>query len=349
MVESDATLGQRNTVRCSGLEDKLAIHASPMCVMQFDNAVGELVGEEHGGIQAVFTMMTARLSIGLQGPSVAERSFQHAYRYAHQRQQGRAAGTAPPDRSLLVEHPDVRRMLLTMRTSSIAGRLLLYTVARYRDLANHASDHDMRESAHAYVDLLTPVAKAWSTDIGCGAASLGIQVLGGGGYVEESGMAQHFRDSRIGPIYEGTNGIQAIDLVMRKFPRDGGRWMRALLDDVSAIAGGTESDRNAQGGPYRTLADAAAVLETTTEEMLRRIGTRPEDVLAGTTSYLELLGVVLGGWLMIQRDEHARAVDSVIASRALMESEFFASEHLARAGGLVGPILAGASRLAGHD
>ena len=348
MVTPDGTLGKPNGVSCLRLEEKLGIHASPTCVMEFDQAVGELVGTEHGGIRAMFTMMNAaRLSIGIQGPSVAERAFQHANRYARDRQQGRAAGTLPPQRSTLSEHPDVRRMLLSMRTSALAGRLLVYTATYHRDIARGAEDPEKREAAQAYLDLLTPVAKAWSSDIGFASASTGVQVLGGAGYIEESGMAQRLRDVRIAPIYEGTNGIQAIDLVTRKLPREGGRWIRALLDEIAATANGGSVTSLDLPESYPILADAVAVLTTVTQELLLRIDGAPEDVLAGATSYLELMGLTVGGWLMLRRAERAAASGLTTAARVAGESEFFATEFVARAGGLQRPILAGAGRLSG--
>ena len=216
---------EQNALRCLNVEAKLGIHGSPTCVMEFDGAEGELVGPLHGGMRAMFTMMNAaRLFIGTQGPAVAERAFQHAQEYAANRLQGRAAGVAPPARSPIIDHPDVRRMLLLMTTGTQAARALLYTAAAHGDRARHAADKDARFRSQQFADLLTPVAKAWSTDMGFGAASLGVQVLGGAGYIEESGMAQRLRDARIAPIYEGTNGIQALDLVTRKLPRDDGRW-----------------------------------------------------------------------------------------------------------------------------
>jgi 3-(methylthio)propanoyl-CoA dehydrogenase len=345
LVDVDGELREPNTLRCVRLEEKLGIHASPTCVMQFDDASGELVGEEHGGIQAMFTMMNAaRLSIGLQGPGVAERAFQHAYRYAKERTQGRAKGVVPPQRSALADHPDVRRMLLSMRTFAMAGRLLVYAATGHRDIARKGVELDVRTKAQAYVDLLTPVAKAWSTDIGFAAASTGVQVLGGAGYVEESGMAQRLRDSRIAPIYEGTNGIQAIDLVMRKLPRDNGRWIYELIDDIAATASNNRSWTSPLAKSYTCLVNAVANLRATTVQLLARIDHAPEDVLAGATSYVELMGLTLGGWLMIKRAEMALATGATVAVRATGECEFFATEHMARTAGLVCPILSGAMR-----
>ena len=348
MVNSDGSLGRRNSVDCVRLEEKLGIHASPTCTMQFDEAVGELVGIECGGMKAMFTMMNAaRLSIGLQGPSVAERAYQLAFGYAKQRQQGRAIGVISPRRSLLIEHPDVRRMLLSMRTLVLAGRLLLYAATGYRDLAEHSPDPVGRRRALAYVQLLTPVAKAWSSDIGFSATSTGMQIMGGMGYVEESGMAQRLRDSRIAPIYEGTNGIQAIDLVMRKLPAEHGRWIRSLLNEISGTLSGPPTASRPLRRSYAILSEVYAVLEHTTEELIFRTVKAPEDASAGATSYLELLGLTVAGWMMIKRAERARGWQAELATRAVIECDFFATEHLARATGLARPILSGAYRLAG--
>lgn len=342
----DGSPGERNTLRCLHLEKKLGIHGSPTCVMDFDGAIGELVGPLHGGMRAMFTMMNAaRLSIGTQGPAVAERAFQHARGYAAARVQGRAAGVTPPSRSPIIDHPDVRRMLLLMTTTTQASRLLLYTARAHGDRARHASDVDARYRSQQFADLLTPVAKAWSTDVGFQAASLGVQVLGGAGYVEESGMAQRLRDGRIAPIYEGTNGIQALDLVTRKLPRDGGQWVRELLVDISGSMRRPVSRDDPPAETYSALADALATLEATTEWMLARLASAPEDAVAGATSYLELFGITVGGWLLAQRARLATVTDHADTVRIVAESNFFALEVTGRAGGLVRPIVSGAAHL----
>jgi len=346
LVGPDGALGERNAVSCLRLEDKLGIHGSPTCVMSLDGADGELVGDLHGGITAMFTMMnTARLAIGMQGPSVAERAFQHARRFAAGRLQGRAVGVAPPVRSAIDDHPDVRRMLLSMRTTTLAGRMMVHLAIHHRDMARYAADPADRQHAQAMVDLLTPVAKAWPTDAGFAAASTGIQVLGGIGYIEESGMAQRLRDARIPPIYEGTNGIQAVDLVGRKVVGDGGRTVRTLIDAMAATAAGSAPSTVALADSYGCLADAVAVLDDVTGQLLKRA---PEDALAGASSYLELLGLTVGGWLMVRRAERAAAdgAGGAAAAAAALESQFFATEHTARTAGLVQPVLAGAGRLA---
>jgi alkylation response protein AidB-like acyl-CoA dehydrogenase len=347
LVTTEGVLGEANAVSCVHVERKLGIHGSPTCVMAFDGAVGELVGPLHGGMRAMFTMMNAaRLSIGAQGPAVAERAFQHALAYAGERLQGRAAGVAPPARSPIVDHPDVRRMLLVMRTRAQAARSLLFLAATHVDRARHDPDPDRRERSQQLADLLTPVAKAWSTDSGLEAASLGVQVLGGAGYLEEAGMAQRLRDGRVAPIYEGTNGIQALDLVTRKLPRDGGRSVHELLADVWDFVARPVADDDPLAETLEVLASVLGVLEPTTEWVLARLATAPEDAVAGATAYLELLGTTLGGWLLARRARLALDGDGLDAARAVAESNFFATEVLARATGLARPVTAGAARVA---
>ncbi len=345
-VGADGSLGRPNAVHCIGIEEKLGIHGSPTCVMSYDDAEAELVGDRHGGIRAMFTMMNAaRLTIGIQGPSVAERAYQHAQRYAEGRYQGRATGVRPPARSPIADHPDVRRLLLSMRTSTLAGRLLVHLATHHRDLARHSPDADARAAAQVMVDLLTPVAKAWPTDIGFAATSAGLQVLGGVGYVEESGMAQRLRDGRIPLIYEGTNGIQAIDLVTRKLPRDGGRAIRQLIDTIARSTDGPTDADDPLAVSRACLADAVGVLRDVTDRLLVAVDDAPDDALAGASAYLELFGLTLGGWLMVRRAERS-AADGTHGGPAVLECEFFATEHTARAVGLVRPALAGAGRLA---
>ena len=240
LVHPDGRLGPRNDLRCGGVEHKLGIRASPTCTMIFgDNggAVGWLVGEPHRGLHCMFTMMNrARLATGLQGVAIAERAYQQALAYAQERRQGRAArhdGPAP-----IIAHPDVRRMLGRMKSLTAAGRALAYFIAAALDDAQHATNEAARRRGGLFADLLTPIFKAFATESGVEVASLGIQVHGGMGYVEETGAAQHWRDARISPIYEGTNGIQAIDLVTRKVAPDGGAGMRALAHECRMILTG---------------------------------------------------------------------------------------------------------------
>ncbi|MEX2009928.1 MAG: acyl-CoA dehydrogenase, partial [Dongiaceae bacterium] len=302
LPDRDGRPGARNDVRCVSLEHKLGIHASPTAVMSYGDgggAVAELVGAENHGIEYMFTMMnSARLAVGAQGLAIAERAYQQARDYARTRVQGRTGDGGPAP---IIRHPDLRRMLLTMRARIDAMRALTYFAAGALDRAKRHPDLDERERNQALVDLLIPVVKAWCTDGGCAVASLGIQVHGGAGYIEESGAAQHFRDARIAPIYEGTNGIQAIDLVGRKLMRDGGAAARGFIAGLRQ----TDADLGAAPGDdaaaiRRSLGAATAALAGATDWL---IATWPGDgpkALAGATPYLDLLGTVAGGWLLAE-------------------------------------------------
>lgn len=268
--------GTPNDVRCVSIEHKLGIHASPTCVMAFgdnDACEGELIGPENGGMRAMFTMMNnARMNVGLQGVSVAEAATQRAVAYARERIQGK----------VIIQHPDVRRMLLRMKALTQGARALTYYMAGLVDRAR-AGD----EAAGERVQLLTPLVKAWGTDVGCEVASLGVQVHGGMGFIEETGAAQHLRDARIAPIYEGTNGIQAADLVMRKLGLGGGTVLRALLDEIAA------TDDAGLAELRQAVAETVAHLE----------GASPDDRLAASYPLLTMLSVLVAGWLM-SRQEH---------------------------------------------
>jgi alkylation response protein AidB-like acyl-CoA dehydrogenase len=357
LVAADGAPSEPNALGCVRLEEKLGIHLAPTCVMSYDGALAELVGPERAGMRAMFTMMNrARLSIGAEGPAVGERAYQQALAYAGERRQGRASGVQPPRRSTIIEHPDVRRMLLDMRTSVLASRLVLYSAASQGDLARHSPDPAVRELAQSLVDLLTPVAKAWATDLGVEVASTGIQVLGGIGYVEEAGMAQRLRDARIAPIYEGTNGIQAIDLVLRKVPRRSGAAVQHLLGLIEQFVKGAHEQPGGEalGPTIEALGEAHEVLSSTTAWLIGRAAERPDDALAGATAYLELLGVTLGGWLLGRRAQCAggrevdggRAPATTAAAVAAAESNFYAARQLGRATGLRRAVTAGAASLA---
>lgn len=347
LVTEDGALGQPNSLRALRLEEKMGIHASPTCVMEFDQAIGELVGEEHSGMRSMFTMMNAaRLSVGMQGAAVADRAYQQARIYASVRKQGRAEGVRPPASSAIIDHPDVARMLISMKTLGQAARQLIFAATAQRDLAEHATTEEARVTAQGRVDLLTPIAKAWSTDAGVTAASTGIQVFGGIGFVEESGISQRLRDIRIAPIYEGTNGIQAIDLVLRKLPSAGGAHITALLDEIDATVAAAKAG-TALGESYTILGEAAAAARHAATTLISWIGERTQDVLAGATVFQELLGLTITGWLMVQRAELALERDVELGCRVAGECIFFTSEHTARATGLLRPVLAGAGRLQG--
>jgi 3-(methylsulfanyl)propanoyl-CoA dehydrogenase len=356
LVNDDGSLGARNDVRCVSVEHKLGIHASPTCVMSYGDAggaVGYLIGEANQGMRYMFTMMnTARLSVGLHGLSIAERAYQDALRYAQERRQGRAVGASAGDLSPIVEHPDVRRMLLTMKAYIEAMRALLYTNAVSIDLARQHPDQAEREARRELVDLLTPISKAWSTDLGVELASIGLQVHGGMGYVEETGVAQYLRDSRISPIYEGTNGIQAIDLVMRKVPMRDGGVVADLLAQMEALGPELAAAGPEPAGMQPALADGVRVLREATDWILSRSRAEPSDALAGATPYLRMTGLVVGGWLMARSALAASRLlrdagdqDAIFLREKIGTACFYAGQLLPQAAGLLPAVTAGAGPL----
>ncbi|WP_347265269.1 acyl-CoA dehydrogenase [Nitrobacter sp.] len=299
LVGADGSLGARNDIHASSIEHKLGIHGSPTCTMTMGDgggAIGYLIGEENRGMRCMFTMMNqARLCVGLEGVGIAERACQQALAYARERRQGRAAGTSD-GMSPIIAHPDVKRMLMQMRALTAAARAICYATAVSLDMAARAADPDVRTAAAARGALLTPIAKAFSTDIGNEVASLGIQVHGGMGFIEETGAAQHYRDARITSIYEGTNGIQAIDLVTRKLAADDGAAISALLAELSDTVKRVEASNDpAFGTTGERLRDALGSLERAGKWLLERLASSPNDALAGATPYLRLFGSALGG------------------------------------------------------
>ena len=301
LVNADGSLGAHNDLRCSGIEHKLGIHASPTCSMAFGDkggAIGWLIGEENRGLACMFTMMNnARLNVALQGVAIAERAYQQALAFAHERKQGTAldAPKGAPMSPIIV-HPDVRRMLMDMRAKTQAARAISYQVAEALDRSHRETDEARRKAASERAAMLTPIAKAYATDIGIDVASTGVQVHGGMGFIEETGAAQHLRDARIAAIYEGTNGIQAIDLVTRKLPLSGGDAVQALIAEMRDIVAEVER-ANTPGFGHAAARLRAAVdsLERATEWMLAALGSRTADVLAGATPYLKLFALAQGG------------------------------------------------------
>ncbi|MDQ6616726.1 MAG: acyl-CoA dehydrogenase [Actinomycetota bacterium] len=355
LVNPDGSLGPRNDLRCVSIEAKLGIHASPTCVMSYgDNggAVGYLVGQANAGMRYMFHMMNvARLSVGLEGLSVAERAYQASREYAGQRRQGRAVGAPRTESSPIIEHPDVRRMLLTMKAQVEAMRALLYTNAASMDRARHGADPDGRQAAQELVDLLTPICKAWCTDLGVAVASLAVQVHGGMGYIEETGVAQLYRDSRIAPIYEGTNGIQAIDLVTRKLPMRGGGVVKDLLGDMEALEGDL-AGAGPELEPIRAgLANCVDALRQASDWLLGRVATEPNDALAGATPYLEMFGLVAGGWLLARsalaahRMRGQGAADADFLSDKVATARFYCQQLLPGAAALLPAVTAGSAPL----
>ncbi len=336
VLDADGRPGERNSVTCVSIEHKLGIHGSPTCVMAFEDAVGYLVGEVNDGMRAMFTMMNdARLHVGLEGLGITERAYQGAVAFATTRLQGRAIGAPAETTSPIIDHPDVRRMLMTMRANAEAMRGLLYDTARAIDLANHHPDSATRDHWRDRAGLLTPVAKAWCTDLGVEMASLGLQVHGGMGFVEETGAAQHYRDSRIAPIYEGTNGIQAVDLVLRKLPIGGGEAVRSYLADLDGIHAEVEAAGPELDAIARELGEGIELLRNATEWLLA--GDDPNDRLAAATPYLRLFGIVAGGAYLGRMAAAAlggAAEDSFLAAK-VATARFYAEQLLPQAFGLV--------------
>ena len=306
LAAPDGALGERNAFRPVGVEHKLGIHASPTCVMAYEGAIAELVGQPNQGLAHMFVMMNnARLAVGVQGVGVAEGAYQHALAYALDRRQGRSAWTGEAN-APIVDHPDVRRMLAVMKAKIAAARAICLSTGVAADLAKHAASEEERRRWKGREDLFTPIAKAWSTDVGCEVASMGVQIHGGMGFIEETGAAQYYRDARIAPIYEGTNGIQAMDLVGRKLSQDGGQSVRDLIVDMKATL--TVLPRLYSGRPVEALAEGVAAVEEATAWLLERKGAADgaADVLAAADAYLRLAGDVAGGWMLALGALHAR-------------------------------------------
>jgi len=298
-VNEDGSLGAANAVRPASIEHKLGAHASPTCIMLFEGARAELVSAPNQGLAAMFVMMNAaRLQVGAQGVGVAEAAFQRALAYALERKQGRSAWTgAQPSR--LFDHPDVRRTLMLMKARIEAARGICLSTAVAADLAKLAGNPVDRDAARMREDLLTPIAKAWSTDMAVEVASMGLQVHGGAGFIEETGAAQHYRDARILPIYEGTNGIQAIDLMGRKLAIGKGQAVRELVGDIMETAAALKSADDAWLHTIGArLESGLAAVQSATGWLLERRGHAQPDALAGATPYLQLLGDVVGGWML---------------------------------------------------
>jgi 3-(methylthio)propanoyl-CoA dehydrogenase len=355
LVNDDGSLGERNDVEVVSLEHKLGIHASPTCVMAYgekgEGAIGYLVGEPHTGMRGMFTMMNdARLGVGIQGLAIAERAYQQSLHYAQERRQGRGPTSQPGEQSPIVEHADVRRMLLTQKAYIEAIRAVCYTNAHALDLAHGSPDPVVREQQQKLADLLTPLSKSWGTDLGVELTSLALQIHGGMGYVEETGVAQHYRDARIAPIYEGTNGIQALDLVGRKLPYDGGAFVKGFLGDLRVQA---ETLPEALVALREPLIDALGALERCTDWVFAHSET-PNDVFAGATPYLRMFATVVGGAYLAKGAVAARTAldagdtgdfDADFLEAKVTIARFYAEQLLPSVHGLVGAVTAGADDL----
>ncbi len=350
-VRADGSLGGRNDVRCVSIEHKLGIHASPTATLAFGDrggAIAHLVGEPNRGLEYMFIMMNdARFVVGVQGLAVAERAYQQALAYARDRVQGRGPnGSAAP--VTIIHHPDVRRMLLLMKSQIEAMRALAYTVAAAHDRASHHPEGWERERNQAFVEMMIPVVKGWCTENSIEIASLGIQVHGGTGYIEETGVAQHLRDARITTIYEGTTGIQANDLIGRKIARDGGAALKALVEAINPTAAELSSRDGEQFIALREgLRAGVLALETATGYVVANFGKDPRRVLAGSVPFLKLLGIVAGGWQLARaaltagRRLREGAGDAAYYGARIVTARFFAEHVLSLAPGLAYAVVNG--------
>jgi alkylation response protein AidB-like acyl-CoA dehydrogenase len=340
LVNADGSLGARNDVHCVSIEHKMGIHASPTAVMSFGDqagAIGYLVGEENRGLEYMFVMMNhARLNVGIQGLGIAERSYQQARGYARERVQGKAVGTA--DKGGIVDHPDVRRMLMTMKSQIEAMRALAYVAAAALDNAHSHPDATAREQAKRYAELLNPVVKGWCTEVGNEVAYLGVQVHGGMGYVEETGSCQHLRDARITTIYEGTTAIQANDLVGRKILKDRGEAIGQALADVSTLAATLAKSANPALAEIGTALSEASQLTTKAVDWLLGAGAEdPRLPSAAAVPLLRLVGVTLGGHQMAKAAQIAKAKldagegDPAFLKAKITTAQFYANQILPQA------------------
>ena len=357
LPDGEGGLGERNDVQAVSLEHKLGIHGSPTCVMSFGdkgNCIGYLLGEEFHGMRCMFTMMnSARLGVGLQGVGCAERAYQMALDYALQRVQGQPVGAevgAP-----IIEHADIRRQLLTMKACIDASRLLCSYNSRAIDLSRHHPGPEVRAAQQGLADLLTPLSKAYGSDVGVEVASNAIQVFGGMGYIEEAGIAQLYRDSRIAPIYEGTNGIQAVDLVVRKLKQDDGRHWQTLFDECSALAdeivANTEMDAFRKAG--RQLAMAVDTARDCAQFLSAQCETNMRAALAGASPFLRLMSMTVGSWLSLkaavaaQQQMKQPESDADFLQQQITSACFFAEQLLPPATALSHAIKGGEGLLFG--
>jgi alkylation response protein AidB-like acyl-CoA dehydrogenase len=342
LVKPDGSLGERNGARCASLEHKLGIHASPTAVMIFDQAVGYLVGEENRGLETMFIMMNAaRFGVGLEGVAIGERAFQRALAFSKERLQGRglSGGTTVP----IIRHPDVRRMLMLMKSQTEAMRALAYVVAAALDFASRSSNSEEKKRHQAFVDLMIPIVKGWSTETGIEIASLGVQVHGGMGFVEETGAAQYLRDARITTIYEGTTGIQAMDLVGRKIAREGGAtantWLEELRGFDAELARSENPDvqslRGQLAAGVRALADGVQFMVAEKD---------PHATFAGAVPFLKLAGIVAGGWQMARAAlaaEKNLSKDKSFHEAKIATARFYGEHVLVQAPGLRDTVVKG--------
>ncbi|MGF6954826.1 acyl-CoA dehydrogenase [Paraburkholderia youngii] len=342
LVNEDGSLGERNDVHCVSIEHKLGIKASPTAVLQFGDhggALGQLIGEENRGLEYMFIMMNAaRFAVGMQGVAISDRAYQKAVAYAKERVQSRPVDGSAKQSVAIIQHPDVRRMLSTMRSLTEASRALAYVAASHCDIAHRHPDDATRAKHQAIYEYLVPIVKGWSTELSIDVASLGVQVHGGMGFIEETGAAQYYRDARILPIYEGTTAIQANDLIGRKTLRDGGKVAKELLAGIAETVEALGAQQGAAFASMRTqLAEGQRALGAVVDFVVANAKGDPNAVFAGSVPYLKLAGIVLGGWQMARaqlaaaarRDEDPAFHDAKIAT-----ARFYAEHVLPQAAAL---------------
>jgi alkylation response protein AidB-like acyl-CoA dehydrogenase len=357
LVKADGTLGERNDVRCLSIEHKLGIHASPTCVLAFGEkagAVGYLIGEPGRGLEYMFIMMnSARLSVGSEGYAVGERAFQRAADWARTRVQGRPPGAERGSAAPIINHPDVKRMLLMMKSQTEASRALtLYTAVLF-DLAAGSPDAAVRAASQARGELLTPIVKGWCTEIGNEVAGIGVQVHGGMGFIEETGAAQYVRDVRITTIYEGTTGIQSNDLIGRKLARDRGAAMIAFLTEMKTELEGLAAVEELVDGTCRAALEAVGQLSRATQALGQVLATRPELAQAVSVPYLKLCGYVAGGWLLAKSAALAEAsmegAEREFYTAKIHTAAFYAAQVLPQAAALARVVESGAASVVETD
>jgi 3-(methylthio)propanoyl-CoA dehydrogenase len=353
LVNADGSLGERNDVHCVSIEHKLGIKASPTAVLQFGDhggAIGTLVGEENRGLEYMFIMMNAaRFAVGMQGVGVAERAYQKAVQYARDRLQSRdLAGSSGP--VAIIHHPDVRRMLMSMRSQTEASRALAYVTAAAYDAAHHHTDEAARKANQAFYEYMVPIVKGWSTELSIDVTSTGVQVHGGMGFIEETGAAQYYRDARILPIYEGTTAIQANDLVGRKTVRDGGATAKGILAQVRRTEEELSAYTSGDLAAIRNqLAAASKALEDVVNFVVANTKSDIKSVFAGSVTYLKMAGIVLGGWqmaraaLIAERKIKAGEGDAKFYAAKIATARFFADHFLTQAQGLRTSIVEGSA------
>jgi len=359
LVNDDGTLGERNDLKCVSLEEKIGIHASPTAVMSYGdngNCVGYLLGAENKGMACMFTMMnSARLGVGVQGLAVAERAYQQAVDYARDRKQGQAPGMPKGEMTPIIHHADVRRMLMTMRANIEAMRCLIYLNGACLDRAHHGPVAETRETAMGMAELLTPLSKGWCTDLGVEMASIAVQVHGGMGFIEETGVGQYYRDARILPIYEGTNGIQALDLVGRKLGLRGGEPVKNMFADMQETVKGLAAAGDEMTAMSLQLNLAVSALKDATDWLYGNAPNDPHAAPAGATPYLRMFATTVGAHLLGRSALKARALlndgaaDAEFLKAKIITARFFMGQILPTATALLGPVTAGAETLFAID